>query len=46
MSATMTLAKVFDELEIKQYPCGMLVDGVARRRRLVTRRDELRPMQG
>ena len=41
----MKLVKVFDELEIEQFSCGRPVDGVAPRRRLVTRRGELRPMQ-
>ena len=43
MTSTMKLAKVHDELDIEQFVAECLLMGVHPRRKLVTRRDELRP---
>ena len=43
MSAAMKLAKVLDELDIGQSPAECLLMVLPPRRKLVTRRDELRP---
>ena len=46
VSATMKLAKVLDEFDIGQSPAECLLMVLPSRRKLVTRRDELRPVQG
>ena len=42
----MKLAKVLDELDIGQPPAECLLMVLSSRRKLVTSRDELRPVQG